>query len=101
MPLGGSPARAPVLERRDPVVIAQDRQRCADLIGGPQTRPVLDEHIGPGEAITELAKNLPPGFEFQWTELVYQKIIAGNTAMYVYPLCILLVFMESFLLMAI
>jgi multidrug efflux pump subunit AcrB len=40
-----------------------------------------------------LAKNLPPGFEFQWTELVYQKIIAGNTAMYVYPLCILLVFM--------
>jgi multidrug efflux pump len=49
---------------------------------------------GQGEAvISELAKSLPPGFEFQWTELVYQKIIAGNTAMYVYPLCILLVFM--------
>ncbi len=49
---------------------------------------------GEGEdAMTELAKSLPPGFEFQWTDLVYQKIIAGNTAVYIYPLCILLVFM--------
>ncbi|MEN3943906.1 efflux RND transporter permease subunit, partial [Prosthecobacter sp. SYSU 5D2] len=49
---------------------------------------------GEGEAVmTELAKSLPPGFEYQWTDLVYQKIIAGNTAVYIYPLCILLVFM--------
>jgi len=63
---------------------------AADLNGAAM--PPLSS--GQGEAvISELAKNLPPGFEFQWTELVYQKIIAGNTAMYVYPLCILLVFM--------
>ena len=63
---------------------------AADLNGAAM--PPLSS--GQGEAvITELAKSLPPGFEFQWTELVYQKIIAGNTAIYVYPLCILLVFM--------
>ncbi|HQZ30027.1 MAG TPA: efflux RND transporter permease subunit, partial [Verrucomicrobiales bacterium] len=63
---------------------------AADLNGSAM--PPLSS--GQGEAvIAELAKSLPPGFDFQWTELVYQKIIAGNTAMYVYPLCILLVFM--------
>ncbi|MCB1202853.1 MAG: efflux RND transporter permease subunit, partial [Verrucomicrobiae bacterium] len=63
---------------------------AADLNGAPM--PPLSS--GQGEAvITEIAKSLPPGFEFQWTELVYQKIIAGNTAVYIYPLCILLVFM--------
>jgi multidrug efflux pump len=63
---------------------------AADLNGAAM--PPLSS--GQGEAvIAELAKTLPPGFEFQWTELVYQKIIAGNTAVFVYPLCILLVFM--------
>ncbi len=36
---------------------------------------------------------LPPGMRFEWTELTYQRILAGNTAVYVYPLCILLVFL--------
>jgi multidrug efflux pump subunit AcrB len=44
--------------------------------------------------IAGIAKEaLPGGFEFEWTDLTYQKIIAGNTAIYIYPLCILLVFM--------
>ena len=30
---------------------------------------------------------------YEWTELTYQRILAGNTAIYVYPLCILLVFL--------
>jgi len=63
---------------------------AADLNGA--AAPPLSSGQGE-EVITELAKSLPPGFEFQWTELVYQKIIAGNTAVFVYPLCILLVFM--------
>jgi multidrug efflux pump subunit AcrB len=46
------------------------------------------------DIITKLAKDvLPAGFEFEWTDLTYQKIIAGNTAVFIYPLCILLVFM--------
>ena len=38
-------------------------------------------------------ENLPRGMAYEWTELTYQRILAGNTAVYVYPLCILLVFL--------
>jgi predicted RND superfamily exporter protein len=30
---------------------------------------------------------------YEWTDLTYQRILAGNSAIYVYPLCILLVFL--------
>ena len=29
----------------------------------------------------------------EWTDLTYQRILAGNSAIYVYPLCLLLVFL--------
>ncbi len=46
------------------------------------------------EAITKILKeNLPPGIDFSWTELTYQQILAGNTAIYIFPLCLLLVFL--------
>src|SRR5687767_15719839 len=50
---------------------------------------------GQGEALMAkiAAEKLPKGMEFEWTDLTYQKILAGNTAIYVYPLCILLVFL--------
>jgi len=45
-------------------------------------------------AITKiLNETLPPGMTFEWTELTYQQILAGNTTMLVFPLCILLVFL--------
>src|ERR1051325_10060924 len=40
-----------------------------------------------------LNENLPKGMASEWTELTYQRILAGNTAVFVYPLCILLVFL--------
>ncbi|HVR35098.1 MAG TPA: multidrug efflux RND transporter permease subunit, partial [Methylomirabilota bacterium] len=39
------------------------------------------------------ADTLPRGIEFEWTDLTYQKILAGNTAYVIFPLCILLVFL--------
>ncbi len=39
------------------------------------------------------AETLPRGFRFEWTELTYQEILAGNSAILVYPLAILLVFL--------
>ncbi len=49
---------------------------------------------GQGEAAMEaLTASLPAGIEAQWTELVYQRIIAGNSSIFIYPLCLLLVFM--------
>ncbi len=45
-------------------------------------------------AITQILKEtLPPGMDFEWTDLTYQQILAGNTAIFIFPLCILLVFL--------
>jgi hydrophobe/amphiphile efflux-1 (HAE1) family protein len=64
---------------------------AADLNGAPL--PPLSSGQAE-ELIANLAKQtLPAGFEFEWTDLTFQKIIAGNTAVFIYPLCILLVFM--------
>ncbi|HUL94810.1 MAG TPA: multidrug efflux RND transporter permease subunit [Usitatibacter sp.] len=37
------------------------------------------------------AETLPPGMRFEWTELTYQEILAGNSAVWIFPLSILLV----------
>ncbi|MGN6478628.1 efflux RND transporter permease subunit [Luteibacter sp.] len=37
--------------------------------------------------------NLPNGMTYEWTELTYQQILAGNTAVLVFPLSVLLVFL--------
>ncbi|WP_417362545.1 efflux RND transporter permease subunit [Gallaecimonas pentaromativorans] len=44
------------------------------------------------DAITRiLNQNLPNGMTFEWTELTYQQILAGNTSYLVFPLVIILV----------
>ncbi len=46
------------------------------------------------EAITTiLEETLPAGMDYEWTELTYQQILAGNTAIYIFPLCLFLVFL--------
>jgi len=40
-----------------------------------------------------LAQTLPSGMGYEWTELTYQQELAGNTAVYVFPLVVLLVFL--------
>ena len=64
---------------------------AAEINGGPA--PGFSS--GQAEAlISKLASdNLPRGTAFEWTELTYQRLLAGNTAVYVYPLCLLLVFL--------
>ncbi|MDD1964736.1 efflux RND transporter permease subunit [Pseudomonas putida] len=45
-------------------------------------------------AIERLAKEvLPKGITYEFTDLAYQDILAGNTMFYVFPLCVLLVFL--------
>ena len=39
------------------------------------------------------AESLPKGFAYEWTELTYQQIIAGNSAILVFPVALLLVFL--------
>lgn len=38
-------------------------------------------------------ETLPNGIGYEWTELTYQQKLAGNTAVFVFPLCIMLVFL--------
>ncbi len=51
--------------------------------------------IGQAQAAAEriAAETLPRGFDFEWTELTYQEIIAGNSAVWVFPLSVFLVFL--------
>jgi multidrug efflux pump len=46
------------------------------------------------EAMEKLVNtSLPNGMSYEWTELTYQQILAGNTAVLVFPLSVLLVFL--------
>jgi multidrug efflux pump len=64
---------------------------AAEINGGP----AAGYSSGQAEAlIARLAgENLPKGMTFEWTDLTYQRVLAGNSAIYVYPLCLLLVFL--------
>src|ERR1700676_1534957 len=64
---------------------------AADLNGGPAPGYSTGQAQ---KAIEEVARQeLPNGMRFEWTELTYQQILAGDTAAYVFPLVILVVFM--------
>ncbi|HEY9155699.1 MAG TPA: multidrug efflux RND transporter permease subunit [Opitutaceae bacterium] len=46
------------------------------------------------DAIQKIAEaNLPKGMATEWTELTFQKVIAGNAGVWIYPLSLLLVFL--------
>jgi hydrophobe/amphiphile efflux-1 (HAE1) family protein len=50
-----------------------------------------------GQAQAAMAKilqeTLPRGMTYEWTDLAYQQIVSGDTAAYVFPLCVLFVFL--------
>ena len=50
---------------------------------------------GQAEAAMEklLKEELPNGMTYEWTELTFQQILSGNTALFVFPLCVLLAFL--------
>jgi multidrug efflux pump len=64
---------------------------AAELNGGPAPG------VSSGQAqaaMEEIVKaTLPKGVSYEWTDLTYQDILAGNTMLYVFPLCVLLVFL--------
>jgi multidrug efflux pump len=46
------------------------------------------------ETMEKLARKvLPAGMGFEWTDLAYQQTTAGNTAIFIFPLCVLFVFL--------
>jgi len=64
---------------------------AADISGAPAPGYSSGEAQAAVERIA--AETLPTGFTFEWTDLTYQQILAGNSSLIVFPLAILLVFM--------
>src|SRR5690606_11692909 len=62
---------------------------AADISGAPAPGYSSSQAMAAIERVA--AKTLPPGIAFEWTDLTYQQIIAGNSALWIFPLCVLLV----------
>jgi hydrophobe/amphiphile efflux-1 (HAE1) family protein len=62
---------------------------AADINGGPAPGVSSGEAVAAMERIAR--ETLPNGVRFEWTDLTYQQVLSGNTAAFVFPLCIVLV----------
>jgi multidrug efflux pump len=53
--------------------------------------------VSSGQMIQKLERlareQLPEGFSIEWTDLTYQQIIAGNTIVFIFPLCVVFAFL--------
>lgn len=63
----------------------------ADISGGPAPGVSSAEAVMAMERIAR--ETLPEGMSFEWTDLTYQEKAAGNSAIYIFPLSILLAFL--------
>jgi multidrug efflux pump len=75
----------------DPV-IRYNAYPAADMSAGINPAVLSStEAIAKAQAIAE--QSLPRGMAIEWTGLTYQQVTQGNTALLVFPLCVLLVYM--------
>jgi multidrug efflux pump len=83
---------ASIKETYSPAFITRYNLYTASAVSG-STSPGYSS----GDAIRimeQLSRQLlPPGFGFEWTDLALQQILAGNTALFIFPLCVLFVFL--------
>ena len=73
------------------MVVRYNGYTAADINGGPAPGYSTDQAQAAVERIA--AKTLPAGIKFEWTDLTYQQILAGNAGMWVFPISVLLVFL--------
>jgi len=74
-----------------------------DMVTRYNNYPAADLNSGPGPGYSSgqaeaamieiLDASLPSGMAYEWTDLTYQQILAGDTAIYMFPLVVLLVFL--------
>ncbi|CAN7238368.1 efflux RND transporter permease subunit [Rhizobium sp. LjRoot30] len=64
---------------------------AADINGGPAPGFSSGQAQAAIERIAQ--ETLPPGIDFEWTDLTYQQILAGNSSLFVFPLALLLVYL--------
>lgn len=72
-------------------VIRYNGYPSADITGGAMAG------VSSGQAVAlmeRLAKEvLPEGMSFEWTDLTYQQKLAGDSALFIFPLCVLLAYL--------
>jgi multidrug efflux pump len=72
-------------------IVRYDMYPAAEMTGNPAPG------VSSGEAIAAMEKlvreKLPASMGFEWTELTLQEILEGNTAVFIFPLCVLFVFL--------
>jgi hydrophobe/amphiphile efflux-1 (HAE1) family protein len=64
---------------------------AADINGAPAPGFSSGQALAAIDAVA--ASTLPQGMSYEWTELTYQQLLAGDKAIFVFPLCVLLVFL--------
>ncbi|MFV3073344.1 efflux RND transporter permease subunit [Niveispirillum fermenti] len=73
------------------MVVRYNGYTAADINGGPAPGYSSGQAQAAAERIA--AEVLPRGIRFEWTDLTYQQILAGNAALWVFPISVLLVFL--------
>ncbi len=73
------------------MVVRYNGYTAADINSGPAPGYSSDQAQQAAERIAE--KVLPRGVKFEWTDLTYQQILAGNAGLWVFPISVLLVFL--------
>jgi len=89
VPLG---TLASVEERLGPGTITRYNLYTAAGISG-DTKPGISTGQAIGIMQDLCQKILPQNMSFEWTDLTYQEILAGNVALFIFPLCVLFVFL--------
>ena len=73
------------------MVVRYNGYTAADINGGPAPGFSSGQTQAAVERIA--AQTLPRGVKFEWTDLTYQQLLAGNAAIWVFPISVLLVFL--------
>ncbi|MCX7825425.1 MAG: efflux RND transporter permease subunit, partial [Verrucomicrobiae bacterium] len=72
-------------------VIRYNMYPAAEITGAPAPGVSTGDAI---KVMDELADRiLPPGMGIEWTEISLLQIMAGNTALFIFPFCVLMVFL--------
>ena len=73
------------------MVVRYNGYTAADINGGPAPGYSSGQAQEAAEKIA--AEVLPRGIKFEWTDLTYQQVLAGNSGLWVFPISVLLVFL--------
>jgi hydrophobe/amphiphile efflux-1 (HAE1) family protein len=73
------------------VVQRYNAYRASDINGG--AAPGFSSGQAQATMSKILTDTLPRGMSFEWTDLSYQQLISGSTTLFVFPLCVLFVYL--------